>query len=180
MADVAADVLQRAIALMARDFHSGGGPTLRQQLQHAIDIAERQRPMTEHDIFIRTLIASSGHSTCAARIICVWGCLRRSAGRGRADSDWARHRQARRRSGALTLDERAGAYECWVRPDQRERKGRSARTLEQERRRSPPRRKLEAPATARERGASSVADIDKARLRRRGRRSTSRRIRALV
>ncbi len=55
MADVAADVLEaRAIALMREAlelFDSGGGSDASAALQHAIDIAERQRPMTEHDIF---------------------------------------------------------------------------------------------------------------------------------
>src|SRR3546814_16030528 len=55
MADVAADVLEaRAIALMREAlelFDSGGGSDASAALQHALDIAERQRPMTEHDIF---------------------------------------------------------------------------------------------------------------------------------
>lgn len=100
MADVAADVLEaRAIALMREAlelFDSGGGSDASAALQHAIDIAERQRPMTEHDIFDSELanrilgpleLAPRGYHL---RMGMARDLILQDAG-GPDRSDWARH-----------------------------------------------------------------------------------------
>lgn len=100
MADMAANVLEtRAIALMREAlalFDSGGGSDASAALQHAIDIAERQRPMTEQDELDPSLmdrilgpldLAPHGYHL-RARMARDW--IPQDAG-GPDHSDWARH-----------------------------------------------------------------------------------------
>src|SRR3546814_9705781 len=89
-------------------FDSGGGSDASAALQHALDIAERQRPMTEHDIFDSELadrilgplaLAPRGYHL---RMGMARDWIPQDAG-GPDRSDWARHSQARQRAGPLTL-----------------------------------------------------------------------------